>query len=253
MSLPNRDLIGRVALITGAARGIGLAMAQAFAAAGCAVAIQDIDFAAADLEVSRLKEKGQRALALGGDISDTSIVDSLIDQTVRSLGGLHIVVNNASIQFKKRWTELTVEDVDKILHANVVVPMLLSQRAAAIFKAQRWGRIINIGSIQQMEGNPVMLPYSMSKAALVNQTTALAKDLGHDGITVNLIAPGYFDTLRNVPNFKDEEDKARVTAGYPVPRLGRPEDCAGMALVLASDAGAYITGQSIHIDGGIAL
>jgi NAD(P)-dependent dehydrogenase (short-subunit alcohol dehydrogenase family) len=253
MSLPNLDLTGRVALITGAARGIGLAIAHAFAAAGAAVAIQDIDLAVCQAEVAILQDDGHRALGLGGDISDISIAHSLIDQTVQSLGGLHILVNNASIQFKKHWTELTIEDFDKILHANLAVPMLLSQKAAAIFKAQRWGRIVNVGSIQQIDGNPMMLPYSMSKAALVNQTIALAKDLGHDNITVNLIAPGYFDTLRNVPNFKDEADKARVTARYPIPRLGQPEDCAGIALVLASEAGAYITGQSIHIDGGIAL
>lgn len=253
MSLDNFDLSERVALLTGAGRGIGLAIAQALSSAGCAVAIQDIDLDVAQREVEQLKKNGARAIALGGDLSDLSLPQSLVEQTVKHLGRLHILVNNGSIQFHKHWTELSVNDFDKILHADVWVPLRLSQLVAPIFKQQKWGRIINIGSIQQIDGNPVMLPYSMAKAALVNQTQALAKDLGHDNITVNLIAPGYFDTLRNQKNFKSEADKVRVARNYPVPRMGQPEDCAGLALLLASDAGSYITGQSLHVDGGISL
>ncbi|HEX8521999.1 MAG TPA: SDR family oxidoreductase [Tepidisphaeraceae bacterium] len=253
MQLGSFELSGKVALLTGAGRGIGLAIAKAFAAAGCAVAIQDIDESVAQSEVDQLMHEGHRALALGGDLTDLALPKQLVGQTIAQLGGLHILVNNGAIQFRKHWAELSLEDFEKILHADVWVPLRLSQLVAPIFKQQKWGRIINIGSIQQIDGNPFMLPYSMGKAALMNQTVALAKDLGHDNVTVNLIAPGYFDTLRNEKNFTSEEDKVRVAQKYPVPRLGQPEDCAGVALLLASEAGSYITGQSLHVDGGISL
>jgi glucose 1-dehydrogenase len=245
------ELEGKVALITGAARGIGLAIAQALAARGCAVAIQDIDLTETRKQVQELKSKGHRALSLGGDISDMSLPAQLMQSTNTEFAGLHILINNAGIQNSQPWQNVTIEQFDRTFHANVAAPMLLSQLAAPIFIKQKWGRIINIGSGQHLSGNPRMLDYAMSKAAMANMTQALARDLGPHNITVNNIAPGYFDTLRNERNFPTEADKQRSAQGIPLKRLGEPEDAAGLAVYLCSDAGSYITGQNILVDGGL--
>ena len=245
------EFAGKVALITGAARGIGLAIAQTLAPRGYSVAIQDIDLQEARVQVEALQSQGHRALALGGDISDTSLPPTLIEATTKEFSGLHILINNAGIQKGQPWQKVTLEQFDRTFHANVAVPMLLSQLAAPIFIQQKWGRIINIGSGQYLRGNPHMLDYAMSKAALANMTEALARDLGPHNITVNNIAPGYFDTQRNIPNFPTEAAKQRTEQAIPLKRLGQPEDAAALAIYLCSEAGSYITGQNILIDGGL--
>ncbi len=249
---PNFRMDGRVALITGAGRGIGLAIARALASVGCAVAIQDIELDVAAAEIEKLRAGGATAFALGGDLTKLSLADRLVRESVEALGGLHVLVNNGSIQQTKHWTKLTPDEAEKQHRANVVMPMLLCQHAAAIFKGQRWGRIVNIGSVQQRRGNPDMLPYSMSKAALVHLTTALAKDMARDGITVNTIAPGYFNTFRNRNELGTEEQRRKAGERHiPAGRVGEPNDVAGAALLLSSDAGAYITGQTLYVDGGL--
>ncbi len=249
---PNFRMEGRVALITGAGRGIGLAIARALASVGCAVAIQDIELDIASAEVERLRADGASAIALGGDLSELTLVGRAIRETAEALGGLHVLVNNGSIQATNHWTQVTPEEAEKQHRANVLAPLLLCQQAALIFKAQRWGRIVNIGSVQQRSGNPDMLPYSMSKAALVHLTTALAKDLARDGVTVNTIAPGYFNTHRNQAALGTEEQRRKAGEKHiPAGRVGEPDDVAGAALLLCSDAGAYITGQTLFVDGGI--
>jgi glucose 1-dehydrogenase len=249
---PNFRMDGRTALITGAARGIGLSIARALASVGCSVAIQDIDLDIGRAEVERLRTDGVKAIALGGDISDLALAEQVVRETTIALGGLHVLVNNGSIQTAKHWTKVTPEEAERQHRTNVLTPLVLCQQVVPIFKSQRWGRIVNIGSVQQRSGNPEMLPYSMSKAALVHLTVALAKDLARDGVTVNTIAPGYFNTLRNRAALGTEEQ--RRTAGerhIPIGRVGEPDDVAGAALLLCSDAGAYITGQTLYVDGGI--
>ena len=247
------DLSNRVALITGSARGIGLGIARALAGAGCAVAIQDIDLDAAKRQAESIAREGGRATALGGDAADLTNAELLVRQTIEQLGRIDILINNASIQRKLPWTQLDRDDFDRTMHANVLFPVLLCQQAAPHFRRQKWGRIVNVGSIQQVLGNEHMLSYAMSKAAMVNMTLALARDLARDGVTVNLIAPGYFNTIRNVEKLGDPEKRREagerlVTVG----RIGEPEDVAGIALLLCSDAGSYITGESIFVDGGMS-
>lgn len=254
MDGPNFRLDGKIALVTGAGRGIGLAISQALASVGCAVAIQDIEVNVAAAEADKIVAAGGRAVALGGDMTDLSVPKSLVDQTVAELGGLHILVNNAAVQvYKPNWLDLTVAEIDIQLRADFTSPILLCQLAAPIFKSQKFGRIINIGSIQGKVGTPGMLAYSMCKAAMQNLTLALAKELGPDGVTVNLLAPGFFNTWRNREQFTGPDDvRAEHTKWLPIQRAGLPDDFAGIAVFLASDTSAYVTGQLIGVDGGMS-
>jgi NAD(P)-dependent dehydrogenase (short-subunit alcohol dehydrogenase family) len=247
------DLSNRVALLTGAGRGIGLAIAQSFAAAGAAVAIQDIELAIAKSESQKIIDAGGRAIALGGDITKVDDVAAFIPQVVHKLGSLDILVNNASIQFAAPWLELKPQQIEEIFRADLAAPLLLCQQAARIFADKKWGRIINIGSIQQRRGVIDMLPYSLAKAALEKLTIALARELAEQGVTVNQIAPGIMDTFRNQHYLASEQRRQRAAEQLPLKRVGQPADCAGLALLLASEAGSYITGQSIYVDGGMGL
>jgi NAD(P)-dependent dehydrogenase (short-subunit alcohol dehydrogenase family) len=244
---------GKVALVTGAGRGIGLGMARALAAAGCAVAIQDIDEDVARAEADRINGDGGKAIALGGDLADLTLPERLVRDVVQRLGGLHVLINNGSIQQHRHWLEAPLAEMRAQFDADLMAPILLCQQVVPIFKKQRWGRVINLGSIQQIKGNEEMLAYSLCKAALEKMTIALARDLGTDGITVNLIAPGWFDTYRNAAFFTTHENRERVGRRLPAGRIGRPEDVAGLTVLLCSEAGEYITGQSIHVDGGMSV
>lgn len=253
MKEPNFRLDGKVALITGSARGIGLGMAQALAGAGCAVAIQDIDLEVAEQEAAAIHASGGKAKAFGGDVTDLSLAAQLVPQVVTALGGLHILINNAAVQTQKPWHELTLDEIQRDLNADLITPLLLCRQVTPIFKAQRWGRIINLGSVQQSNGYSGMLAYAMSKAALVKLTKALARDLACWGVTVNLLAPGWFNTYRNREDLRSEQDVQDRGRYIPMGRLGTLHDCNGITLALCSDAGQYITGQEIFVDGGMRL
>jgi NAD(P)-dependent dehydrogenase (short-subunit alcohol dehydrogenase family) len=249
---PLSPLAGRVALVTGAARGIGLGVARELSRAGCAVAIQDIDAEAATAAATALEREGGRAVALVGDVGDLAHTATLVDATVERLGALDILVNNAAIALDAAWESVPLVDVERQLRVDLIAPLILCQRAAIYLRGRRWGRILNLGSIHQRNGFAMKLVYGMCKAALENMTRALARDLARDGITVNLIAPGYFHTHHNrddFPNAKAKEEAGRRMV--PAGRIGEIEDCGGLALLLCTDAGSYITGQSIYVDGGM--
>jgi NAD(P)-dependent dehydrogenase (short-subunit alcohol dehydrogenase family) len=217
------------------------------------VALHDIEQPVAEAEARALRDQGARSIALGGDIGDPAVPEALVRQTVDALGGLHVLINNAAIQKSAAWTDFTREDMLRIFAANQAAPLALCQLAAPIFERQRFGRIINLGSIQQLGRFSGMLPYAMSKGALVVMTRALARQLAGDGITVNLIAPGMFNTFRNRHQFRTQEDLDRSAQRVPLGRVGEPRDCAGVALMLCSDAASYITGQVIYVDGGLSI
>jgi len=250
MLLPDFSLTGRVALITGAARGIGLAIAKAFYAAGAFVVIQDIEEPLAQQEAAAL---GERAHGIGGDATDIANAEKWIAATVAKFGGLHILVNNASIQKNSDFFEQSDEEIHRQFDANVHTILRLCQHAHPHMKAAGWGRILNIGSIQGMRGNGHMTPYSMTKAAIDNMTRSLGRRFGKENITVNCIAPGWMMTYRNRGDFTSPQDKFEKGKWIPVGRAGDPEDCAGPALLLCSNAGAYMTGQTLHVDGGMSI
>ena len=145
-----------------------------------------------------------------------------------------------------------MEDFRRQFDADLLMPILLCREAVPLMKQKKWGRIINLGSIQQRGANPGMLPYSLSKAAIDKLTKALARDLAKDQITVNCIAPGWINTWRNRNDFKNEEDMKSRGKHVPIGRVGQPSDFAGITLLLCSDAGEYITGQTIFVDGGMS-
>ena len=250
---PDFSLEGRVALITGAGRGIGRGIAYALASAGCAIALQDIDLKIAEEAVAELSGTGARTVALSGDIHDVELPQRLVAQTQEQLGGLHILVNNASVQNNMNWMELDAAEIERQLRADFVSPILFCREAVRCFQTHGWGRILNIGSVQGKKGFSGMLPYSMSKAAMENMSKALARDLAKKNITVNTLAPGYFNTFRNRDDFPNHEELERRGEWVPIGRVGQPEDCGGLALLLCSEAGAYITGQTIYVDGGASI
>jgi NAD(P)-dependent dehydrogenase (short-subunit alcohol dehydrogenase family) len=176
-----------------------------------------------------------------------------VSDAANAFGGLHILVNNASIQSKQKWLDVDLETMQREINADLISPMLFCQSAARIFKPQKFGRIINIGSIQQRTGNAHMFAYSICKGAMQTLTRALARDLARDAITVNLLAPGWMRTLRTKGDFKDEQDVVDKGRYVPLGRIGEASDCAGAALLLCSPAGDYITGQSIFVDGGMSV
>jgi NAD(P)-dependent dehydrogenase (short-subunit alcohol dehydrogenase family) len=245
------DMTGRVALLSGAGRGIGLAMAQALAGAGCAIALQDVDLEVARTEADAINARGGKAVAFGGDIADLSLPGRLVDEVLGTFGRLDVLVNNASIQLAKHWTEVSVEEMETEFRADLISPILFIQRVWPIFQRQKSGRIINIGSVQQRAVNPQMFAYSLSKAGLEKLTLGLAREMAGNNVTINTIAPGWINTLRNQhqltsPEVVEKLGKERV----PIGRLGEPSDFRGVVLLLCSDAGSYITGQTIFVAGG---
>ena len=265
--LPNVDIMndqdplasfrldGKVALATGAARGIGFAIARAWASVGATVAIQDIDHAAAHEAVDQLVSQGHRAIALVGDLADLAHVESLIPTTVERLGRLDILLNNGGVQSYGFFDdEQTAADVEKQFRVNVTVPMLLIRQAAKVFIARgEGGRIINVSSVQSFRGVPQMMPYSVSKAALNHVTSTSARYLAGHAITVNAIAPGVVNTLRNTELFSDGQRVTDIQNRIPMKRPSTPQDIIGAALLLASRAGEYITGQTLFVDGGLSI
>lgn len=253
MSLPDFSVAGRVVLITGAGRGIGLAIAKSLAAGGAKVVIQDIDEAVARAEVDAITSAGGQALALGGDLTDLTLPERLVDAVTAAFGPVEILINNGSIQAYRPFLEHTLEQMQQELNANVLAAVRLCQLTLPTMQKAGWGRVINFGSIQGLGGNDHMPIYALSRAGMSNFTSGLAKRYGRDGITVNCVAPGWTHTQRTEVNFPSEEKKAENGKWIPLRRVGEPEDYVGVIHLLCSHAGEYITGQTLHVDGGMSL
>ncbi|AQG79187.1 SDR family NAD(P)-dependent oxidoreductase [Spirosoma montaniterrae] len=248
------SLRGKNALVTGSTQGIGRAIALTLAEHGANVLIHGRDEAEAGQDVvDDIRSRGVRSDLILVDLLDADAARAIYDTAQRQLGAIDTLVINASVQLRKPWTDVSPADFVEQTTVNWQRTLELVQAFAPTMQQRRWGRILTIGSVQQTKPHPQMIAYAASKAAVVNMVRNLAVQLAPDGITVNNLAPGVILTDRNADALADatyrEQVRSRIPAGY----FGEPTDCAGLALLLCSEAGRYVTGQDIFIDGGMSL
>ena len=247
-------LVGRRALVTGSSRGIGQSIALALAEAGADVAIHCAGrLALAEATAAQAASYGVKAIVAQAELSDPAAVARLHAEVVARLGDPDILVLNASVQFRTPWRKISPEAAQQQLAVNVVAALRLIQLCEPAMTARGWGRILTIGSVQQSRPHPDMAIYAASKSAQLNLVGNLARQLAPFGVTINNLAPGVISTDRNTDALADAAYAAQVRAKIPAGRFGDPGDCTGAALLLCSEAGRYITGQDLYVDGGMAL
>jgi 3-oxoacyl-[acyl-carrier protein] reductase len=245
-SMP-QDFAGRVALITGASRGLGRAAAARLLERGATVAVNVRDLARAEATV---RELGGSSFAVPGDLEREGVAESLVERTVAQFGRLDILVNNAALPLTTRFEQITPDEWRRAVEVNLTAPFLLTQAAVPTMKAQRYGRIVNISSTAgRMVSTLGGAHYTATKTGLLGLTRAAAKELGVHGITVNAVCPGMIDTELTRESASDERLE-RITSSYPIPRMGTSLEVADVICFIASEAAGYITGATFDINGG---
>lgn len=242
------DLTGRTALVTGASGGIGGAIARALHAQGAAVGLSGTRAALLEELAGAL---GERAVALPCDLRDPAATEALVGQAEAALGQVDILVNNAGLTRDNLAMRLKDEDWQTVLDVNLTAGFRLARAALRGMMRRRWGRIIGIASIVGATGNPGQANYAAAKAGLIGMSKSLAAEVASRGITVNCIAPGFVATA--MTDALKEEQRAALAARIPAGRLGTPEDVAAAAVYLASEEAAWVTGQTLHVNGGMAM
>jgi 3-oxoacyl-[acyl-carrier protein] reductase len=239
------ELKGRIALVTGASRGIGAAIATALAEAGAAVAVNYRERASeAEAVVADIKRKGGRAIAIAADVSQAAAVAKMVEQVTSSLGGIDILVNNAGVAIVRGVDDLTEDDFDRTIAVNLKSAFLCTQAVVSSMRAKRWGRIVNISSGAARGAGAIGVHYNASKAGMEGLTRGYAARLVKEGITVNSVAPSLIET----DMMRGRSDLAR---NIPLGRLGQPDEVAqAVLMVLGND---YMTGQTIVLNGGMAF
>jgi 3-oxoacyl-[acyl-carrier protein] reductase len=242
------DLTGKTALVTGASGGIGGAIARALHGQGATVALSGtrtgpLEALAGDL--------GDRAHVLPCDLSDAEAVEALPKAAAAAMGGVDILVNNAGITRDQLMMRMSDDDWAAVLAVNLTSVMRLSRGCLRAMMKARWGRIVNISSIVGVTGNPGQANYAAAKAGVIGMSKSLAAEVASRGITVNCVAPGFITTA--MTEALNEDQKARLLGGIPAGRMGSVEEIAAAVVYLASAEAAYVTGQTLHVNGGMAM
>ena len=247
------QLSDKVAIVTGGASGIGKAIALAFAREGARIVVDYVgDEAPAKSLVDEILDLGGKALAVAADVSREDEVAELCEHAARHFGGIDILVNNAGIERKMPFLETPLELWNKVLEINLTGPWLCSQSAAKhMVKQKRGGRIINISSIHEEQAMPTNAPYCASKGGVRMLMRTIAIELAEHHITVNDVCPGAVDTPMDAKLKRDPKEYKTLLDEIPLRRMGKPDEIAGLCIFLASESGAYVTGASYVIDGGM--
>lgn len=242
----------RVALVTGGSRGLGRAMAIRLAEAGHRLAVNYANNAdAAEKVVAEIEERGGEAVSLQADVSQGDEVERLFEEARERLGPVTVLVNNAGITSDNLLLRMSAADFDRVIDTNLKSTFFCTKAALRFMLRAKWGRVVSIASVAGVVGNPGQANYAASKAGMIGFSKSVAKEVGSRGITVNVVAPGFVatDLTADLVDKTKEQAIGRISLG----RFGTPEEIAGVVAFLASDEAAYITGQVISVDGGLAL
>jgi len=246
------DLTGKVAIITGTSRGLGQYLARALARAGADLVITSRDPATLKAFQAEIESMGRRVLPLALDVRDRDSIQKMAEAAVAHYGKIDVLVNNAGCNVRKPALEITWDDWNLVLDTNLRGTFFVSQAVARSMLSRKYGRIINIGSVTCVAGYAGLGPYGASRGGVKQLTMSLADDWGSHGITVNCLAPGWFKTAQNAVMYEDREWVDYLCERIPLKRPGQPQDLDGAVVFLASDASAYVTGQTLLVDGGIS-
>ena len=245
------SLSGQPAIVTGAARGLGRAIAYTLAAAGAKVACVDINVETLKETIDGIRAAGGTAEAIACNVTDSARVAEVVDEVTKMWGGLQILVNNAGITRDNMILRMKDEQWDAVININLRGTFLFTRSAAKPMIKQHGGRIINIASVSGLMGNPGQANYSASKAGVIGLTRTVAMELAGRNVTVNAVAPGFIAT--DMTAALGEEMIAQIKKEVPLGRMGQPQDVADAVLFLASDAASFITGHVLTVDGGITV
>jgi 3-oxoacyl-[acyl-carrier protein] reductase len=245
------DLKGQVVMVTGGARGIGKAIAGKFAAKGADLVIADVSLQSAEETAKEMSQQNVRARAVSMDVAKSADVTRVFDEVMKEFGRIDVLVNNAGITKDSLLLRMKEEDWDAVLSINLKGVFLCSKEAVKVMVKQRYGRIVNIASVVAFMGNPGQANYSASKAGIIGLTKTAAREYANRGITVNAVAPGFISTA--MTDALSENIKQEMLKSIPVGKFGSVDDVANAVAFFAEPANGYITGQVIHVNGGMYM